>query len=89
MRKWGGGPSGSRPTCIQRATTTSARHRLRRDDQRAERFDGEGYPQGLAGEAIPMEARIFAIVDGFDAMTSERPYKQPMPLEEALAEIGR
>jgi response regulator RpfG family c-di-GMP phosphodiesterase len=49
-----------------------------------ERFDGAGYPRGLAGPDIPMEARLFAIVDVFDALTSERPYKRPMPLEEAL-----
>jgi putative nucleotidyltransferase with HDIG domain len=50
-----------------------------------ERFDGSGYPRGLAGMAIPLEARIFSIVDGFDALTSERPYKRALPLAEALA----
>jgi putative nucleotidyltransferase with HDIG domain len=50
-----------------------------------ERFDGGGYPRGLAGTAIPLEARLFAVVDGFDAMASERPYKKPLPLEAALA----
>jgi putative nucleotidyltransferase with HDIG domain len=49
-----------------------------------ERFDGTGYPRGLAGTAIPLEARVFAIVDVFDALTSARPYKRPMPLAEAL-----
>ena len=43
-----------------------------------EKFDGTGYPRGLKGEAIPLNARIFAIVDVFDALASERPYKQPM-----------
>lgn len=47
--------------------------------------DGSGYPEGLKGEAIPFNARLFAIVDVFDALTSRRPYKDPMPLEEALA----
>jgi putative nucleotidyltransferase with HDIG domain len=47
-----------------------------------ERFDGEGYPRGLKGRTIPLEARIFAIVDAFDALTSERPYKPPIPLPE-------
>ena len=49
-----------------------------------EKFDGSGYPQGLRGEEIPQNARIFAIVDVFDALMSERPYKAPMTLEEAL-----
>jgi HD-GYP domain-containing protein (c-di-GMP phosphodiesterase class II) len=54
-----------------------------------EKFDGSGYPNGLAGEAIPLNARIFAIVDVFDALASERPYKRPMPCAEALAIIER
>ena len=49
-----------------------------------EKFDGSGYPQGLAGEAIPMEGRIVAIADVFDALTSERPYKKAWPVERAL-----
>jgi HD-GYP domain-containing protein (c-di-GMP phosphodiesterase class II) len=52
-----------------------------------ERFDGNGYPDGLAGESIPLIARIFAVVDVFDALTSERPYKRPMGLAETLAII--
>ncbi|MBI5900345.1 MAG: HD-GYP domain-containing protein [Rhodocyclales bacterium] len=52
-----------------------------------ERFDGTGYPDGLAGDAIPRVARIFAVVDVFDALTSERPYKKPMGLAEALSII--
>lgn len=54
-----------------------------------ERFDGSGYPDGLVGDAIPSVARIFSVVDVFDALTSERPYKKPMPLGEALDIIGR
>ncbi len=54
-----------------------------------ERFDGSGYPDGLAGEAIPLGARIILVVDGFHAMTSDRPYRQAMPREEALAELAR
>ena len=50
-----------------------------------EKVDGSGYMDGLAGEAIPVTARIFAIVDVFDALTSRRPYKEPMPLSQALA----
>jgi hemerythrin-like metal-binding protein len=49
-----------------------------------ERWDGTGYPNGLAGEAIPVLARICAIADVFDALTSVRPYKHPWPLEEAI-----
>jgi HD-GYP domain-containing protein (c-di-GMP phosphodiesterase class II) len=52
-----------------------------------ERFDGKGYPDGLAGELIPRIARIFAVVDVFDALTSKRPYKKPMALAEALSII--
>jgi len=54
-----------------------------------EKFDGTGYMRGLKGEAIPLAARIFAIVDVFDALTSRRPYKAPMPLERALAIIEK
>lgn len=50
-----------------------------------EKFNGTGYPAGLAGEAIPAAARIFAIADVFDALTSRRPYKDPMPFAQAMA----
>ena len=50
-----------------------------------EKWDGSGYPQGLAGEDIPMISRIVAIADVFDALTSVRPYKQAWPVEKALA----
>lgn len=52
-----------------------------------ERWDGQGYPQGLAGAAIPMGARIFAIADTLDAMLSDRPYRASLPWERAVAEI--
>ena len=52
-----------------------------------ERFDGGGYPRGLRGEQIPLAARIFAIADSFDAMTSDRPYRSALSTEEAVAEI--
>ena len=52
-------------------------------------FDGSGYPDGLQGEAIPRHARIFAVVDVFDALTSIRPYKKAMSLIEALEIIER
>jgi response regulator RpfG family c-di-GMP phosphodiesterase len=54
-----------------------------------ERIDGRGYPRGLAGEAIPIFARIFAIADTFDAMTTNRPYRRALPREAAFAEIKR
>jgi len=52
-----------------------------------ERFDGKGYPDGLAGNEIPLAARIVFVCDAFDAMTSERPYSSPMPTEEAIEEL--
>jgi ribonuclease P protein subunit RPR2 len=54
-----------------------------------ERYDGSGYPHALKGEAIPLAARIFAVVDAFDAMTNDRPYRLALPRAEALREIGR
>ncbi len=54
-----------------------------------ERFDGKGYPDGLAGEAIPLEARIIAVPDAFDAMTSVRPHSKSKPLREVLTELER
>lgn len=54
-----------------------------------EKFDGSGYPDGLAGEHIPRIARVFAVVDVFDALVSARPYKPPMLLESALAIIRK
>lgn len=54
-----------------------------------ERWDGAGYPTGAAGQAIPPEGRLLAIVDSYDAMTSTRPYRQPLTNAEALAEIGK
>jgi len=50
-----------------------------------EKFDGSGYPQGLAGEAIPLEGRIVAVADVFDALTSTRPYKQAWSVDKAIA----
>ena len=49
-----------------------------------EKFDGSGYPDGLAGEAIPLPARIVAVADVFDALTSERPYKHAWSIQDAL-----
>jgi HD-GYP domain-containing protein (c-di-GMP phosphodiesterase class II) len=54
-----------------------------------EKWDGSGYPRGLRGEAIPLGARIFAVVDAFDAMTFDRPYSRAISFEAAKAEIRR
>jgi len=58
-----------------------------------EKFDGSGYPQGLAGEAIPLAARIVAVADVFDALMSNRPYKRAWSFQDALnylqSESGR
>lgn len=54
-----------------------------------ERYDGKGYPKGLAGEAIPIEGRLLAVSDAFDAMTSSRPYRKGMDPEAAIGEIKR
>lgn len=54
-----------------------------------EKFDGSGYPRGLGGSDIPLAARIFAIVDAFDAMTTDRPYRSAMSVDAALEEIIR
>jgi putative nucleotidyltransferase with HDIG domain len=54
-----------------------------------ERWDGKGYPDGIAGEAIPLGARIFAVADSFDAMTSDRPYRRAMSVKDARVEVAR
>jgi diguanylate cyclase (GGDEF)-like protein/putative nucleotidyltransferase with HDIG domain len=52
-----------------------------------EHFDGTGYPDGLSGEDIPLASRILLVADAFDAMTSDRPYREALPYEEALDEL--
>ncbi len=54
-----------------------------------ERYDGGGYPDGLVGQEIPIAARIIAVCDAFHAMTSDRPYRSALPVEEAVAELRR
>jgi HD-GYP domain-containing protein (c-di-GMP phosphodiesterase class II) len=52
-----------------------------------EMMDGRGYPQGLKGDQIPMQARIVSVADTFDAMTTDRPYQKGMSLEDAISRI--
>jgi len=54
-----------------------------------EKFDGSGYPDGLKGEKIPLGARILAVADAFEAMTSRRPYRKSTPTTEAIKELKR
>lgn len=54
-----------------------------------ERYDGKGYPSGLSGEAVPLGSRIIAIIDTFDAMTSDRCYRKALSIEDAIAELMR
>jgi len=54
-----------------------------------ERWDGKGYPFGLSGEKIPLSARIFSVVDAFDAMTTDRPYRKKMSIEDAVKELKK
>ncbi|NIO17281.1 MAG: HD domain-containing protein [Deltaproteobacteria bacterium] len=54
-----------------------------------ERFDGTGYPDGLSGENIPVESRVIAVADAFDAMTSDRPYRDRLTTEDAVSELKK
>ena len=54
-----------------------------------ERYDGKGYPTGLEGDEIPLEARIFSILDAYDAMTTDRPYRQALPAEAVKVELQK
>jgi response regulator RpfG family c-di-GMP phosphodiesterase len=73
--------AGSRSPLVQMGEVIARTHH--------ERWDGTGYPAGLAGEAIPLVGRICAVCDVFDALTSDRPYKRAWTVDEALREIGR
>lgn len=54
-----------------------------------ERWDGNGYPKGLAGEEIPLIARIIAVAESYDAMTEEKPYRETLSRDQALAELKK
>ncbi len=74
-------------TSIGAAMLSGSRHPVLRMAQRIalshhERWDGGGFPQGLRGEAIPLEARIVAVADAFDAMNADRPYRPALSSEE-------
>jgi len=73
--------TGSGSPVLQMATVIAESHH--------ERWDGGGYPCGLAGKAIPLVGRIVAVADAFDALTHERPYKSAWPVEDAVDEIQR
>jgi response regulator RpfG family c-di-GMP phosphodiesterase len=73
--------AGSRSPLVQMGEVIARTHH--------ERWDGTGYPAGLAGEDIPLVGRICAVCDVFDALTSDRPYKRAWSVDEALAEIER
>ena len=57
--------------------------------QHHERYDGLGYPAGIDGAAMVPEARVLAVADAYDAMITARPYRRPLPREEAIAELKR
>jgi putative two-component system response regulator len=71
---------GSKHLLIKRAAEIALSHH--------EKFNGAGYPHGLAGEAVPLSCRIVAVADVFDALTSARPYKGPWPLDDARAYLS-
>jgi response regulator RpfG family c-di-GMP phosphodiesterase len=73
--------AGSRSPLVQMGEVIARTHH--------ERWDGTGYPAGLAGEDIPLVGRICAVCDVFDALTSDRPYKRAWSIDEALAEIAQ
>lgn len=66
---------------LKMASTIAATHH--------EKWDGSGYPRGLSGESIPIEGRIVAIADVFDALVTKRPYKEPWPVKDALEYISK
>jgi response regulator RpfG family c-di-GMP phosphodiesterase len=73
--------AGSKSSLLELAASIALTHH--------ERWDGTGYPRGLVGNEIPIEGRIVAVADVFDAITSARVYRPAVPMEEALATIGR
>ena len=76
----GGDPARACPAFAPLAADAAAHH---------ERIDGRGYPAGLAGDAVTENARILAVADVFEALTADRPYRGPLPVDEALAIMRR
>ncbi|MCA1616831.1 MAG: HD-GYP domain-containing protein [Acidobacteria bacterium] len=76
---------GQRLLCASPSLAAAARATL----EHHERWDGGGYPQGLRGDAIGLEARVLAVADAFDVMANERPYRRAMSYDAALAELIR
>ncbi len=72
---------------LEQAACLVLHHQERYDGRRDGRFPG--YPSGLSGEEIPLGARILAVVDAFDAMVSDRPYRRGLPANQAMAELRR
>ena len=84
------GPSCAATPSSANASSTAPPHstaaaRLVRSSH--EHFDGNGYPDGLAGAGIPLGSRIIAVCDAYDAMISDRPYRRGMTREQAIAEL--
>jgi diguanylate cyclase (GGDEF)-like protein/PAS domain S-box-containing protein len=79
------------PEIGARIISTSHEYSVIADDilSHHERYDGNGYPRGIAGKDIPIRARMIAIIDSYDAMTSDRPYRKAMAKQEAIDEIVR
>jgi len=79
------------PEIGARIISTSHEYSVIADDilSHHERFDGKGYPRGLSGKDIPIRARMITIIDSYDAMTSDRPYRKAMTKQEAIDEIIR
>ncbi len=79
------------PEMGARIISTSDQYAVIADDILAhhERFDGKGYPMGLSGEEIPMRARIITIIDSYDAMISDRPYRKALSQQHAIDELVR
>lgn len=82
-------PAWGRELILEKMTGFYVEKTARIVHQHHERYDGKGYPQGLKGDEIDMEAQIVSIVDSYDAITSDRPYKEALPVQQAIEEIKK